>query len=89
MRADEIPQIKSAHDAMKAACEAYSEAVISALPLGTEVFLEWGDKVIGPYVVESVSDAWWSEPGRLFLRNPRTGNYKSASPVQIHIREGE
>lgn len=87
MRADNVPSIKKAHEAMKAACENYSETVLAEFPVGCEVLMEWGEKRLGPYVVEGVSRAWWSDPGRLQLRNPRTGKVRSACPSQVYTIE--
>lgn len=84
MRADKIPEIEAALEAMRVACEAYSDAVINELPPGTMVMMEWGERMVGPYEVVSVSSAWWSTPGQLYLENPRTGKYRSASPCQVY-----
>lgn len=83
MKADKLPVIEAAHEAMRKACIAYSDAVLSQLPMGSMVLMEHGDKWVGPYRVESVSTAWWAEPGRLRLYNPRTGKYRDAAPCQV------
>ena len=55
------------------------------LPEGTLVLVMHGRKWMGPYQVQSVSDAWWPDPGRLWLKNLKTGKFRAAGTCQVAL----
>lgn len=85
---DKDQLIENAHWGMKCACEDYISAIEDSIPEGTIVYMKHGKRWLGPYEVLGVVDCWWSSPGKVMIRNLKTGKHRDAFPSQLSVQEG-